>query len=72
MSKKGHQKYWRMKIDKIICSEKVNLGNVSPESEMFFGNRWENLKQEGNTSLPQVGWTSLQIWTVRRPSCERN
>jgi len=33
--------------------EKVKLGKFSTESEKFFGNRGENLKQVGYASLPQ-------------------
>jgi len=45
MTKKGHQKFWQMKIE-------TNLGNF-PRSEKNFRKQKGNLKQGVNASLPQ-------------------
>src|SRR6218665_1434326 len=50
MTKKGHQKFWLMKIKKLV--KKVKLGKFSTESEKFHGNRGKS-ETGGNASLPQ-------------------
>jgi len=50
MTKKGHQKFWRIKIKNFLGGN-VKFGKFSAESEVF-GNRG-NLKQRGIASLPQ-------------------
>ena len=52
MAKKGHQKFWRMKI-KFFWLEKVKLGTFSTESEKILKSR--EFETEGNASLPQGG-----------------
>jgi len=50
MTKKGHQKFWLMKIKKLV--KKVKLGKFPTESEKFFGNRGKS-ETGGDASLPQ-------------------
>jgi len=40
MTKKGHQKFWLMKIEKLFW-EMVKFGKLSTKSETFFWNRGE-------------------------------
>jgi len=51
MTKKGHQKFCQIKIE--IFREKVKFRKFLTESEKFLGNRWGDLKQRANASLPQ-------------------
>jgi len=55
-------KFRRMKIKK-FCREKVKLWKFSSESEIF----WKiggNLKQGGNASWSQGGWTPLTTFQM--------
>jgi len=56
MTKKGNQKFWRMKIG--IFLEREKLGKVSTESDKFseIGGKSET---GGNGRLPQEEWTPL-------------
>ena len=50
MAKKGHQKFWRMKIE-IFLLEKVKLGTFSTKSEKNY--EMGEFETGGNSSLPQ-------------------
>ena len=57
MTKKSHQKFWRMKIGKFLGKSKIgtNFHGVRTKFSEIGGG---NLKQRGNASLPQWGMDS--------------
>ena len=55
--KKGHQKFWLMKIGKFFG--KRYIWKNFPQSLKCFSEIGGNLKQGVNASLPQRGWTPL-------------
>src|SRR6218665_123295 len=60
MTKKGHQKFWRMKIEKFL-GKKEKFGKFSTESENF-SKIGGNLKQGGKMHHGlRRGWTPLCI-----------
>ena len=63
MTKKGHQKFWRMKFEKFVGKREKFL-KFSTESGNF-SKIGGNLKPEANASWPQGGWTPLNILLVQ-------
>jgi len=58
MTKKGHQKFWQVKIEKLFL-EKVELGKCITVSEKCSEIGRGNLKQGGVHHCLREGWTPL-------------
>jgi len=56
---KGHKEFWRKKIGFFL--KRPNRENFG-RSKRNFSEIGGNMKQGGNASLPQEGWTPLAIF----------